>query len=683
VWGRRLDVSAGGLPAALSAAGAEVLAGPVRVRGRVNGAEVTLAPAEAKTGEVAPERAEWTGVLQAPSLRAAVRGTLEYDGLAGFTVALTPNGAAAADVESLVVEFPLRAEVARQLIVNGGGHNFRAAWDVRLLPAGTGSVWNSRTSKPDLQKGVAVGHFCPVIWIGDDARGLCFFGENDRGWTPDPERAAQEFVREGDTVVYRMNVITRPLRLETPREFAFFLHPTPTKPFPRGWRAWNRHEPGKPLANYEVIDAFAGRALTAPADKPSADLSFALEPESWEAAAGHATWLREKFGKENPVLMYIDYSWPKLGPTMDDYRHSLWAGTGRMAWGREVEDYFVYTMNEYLKRGLLDGLYIDDVSLGSTRALYSTAYRLDNGEVQPGFSSLGFRRFLQRMWVLAEQQGKRPIAVPHMTWCFEVPALSFADAAVNGEDRDILFPAAWRYPQVWGRDELRIMGSPEKWGFVTFWKSGLNAEKAPAGSDVPYWNYRQYRAMHATLFPNELVAMWANYGHATLAPALAAFGMDDPDLQFLAPWALDGKATVETAATNSVLLCAYVKKGRGLMMVSNLGTNDCEVTVTVDPKALWGAAATLTFKDADYALMPPPSKAADTGEINAAEKTLGKDLLDDAGAQVSEQDLVNELDDKSPADREKERLALRPRGNSVTLVVRKLDFRLLDLRPGN
>jgi hypothetical protein len=49
-----------------------------------------------------------------------------------------------------------------------------------------------------------------------------------------------------------------------------------------------------------------------------------------------------------------------------------------------------------------------------------------------------------------------------MTWCFEIPALSFAEATVNGGDRDIFFPAERRYMDVWRRDELRIMGSAEK-----------------------------------------------------------------------------------------------------------------------------------------------------------------------------------------------------------------------------
>ena len=105
-------------------------------------------------------------------------------------------------------------------------------------------------------------------------------------------------------------------------------------------------------------------------------------------------------------------------------------------------------MNEYFKRGLLDGVYIDDTSLEWTWQLHSKAYLMDNGKMQPGYSTMGFRRFLQRMWVLADQAGKPPRIVPHMTWCFEIPALSFSDAAVNGEDRDIVYPAQHTYMDV-------------------------------------------------------------------------------------------------------------------------------------------------------------------------------------------------------------------------------------------
>ena len=189
-----------------------------------------------------------------------------------------------------------------------------------------------------MAKGALVGHFCPVIWIGDDDRGLCFFGENDRGWTPDNDAAAQELHREGDVVIYRMNVITRPVKVATAREFAFYVHPTPTKPLEPAWRSHNRHGRDVPVGSYEVIDNFLAESLAAAPKGAATGVSFTIEPASWEEAGRHAENMRKRFGAQNPVLKYIDGSWPSFGPSMADFVSGLWGGSGRLAWTREVED---------------------------------------------------------------------------------------------------------------------------------------------------------------------------------------------------------------------------------------------------------------------------------------------------------------------------------------------------------
>jgi CheY-like chemotaxis protein len=86
-----------------------------------------------------------------------------------------------------------------------------------------------------------------------------------------------------------------------------------------------------------------------------------------------------------------------------------------------------------------------------------------------------------------------------------------ATVAVNGEDRDIVFPAEHVYMDAWSRDELRIMGQSEKWGFVTLWKSGLDAKLAPKSVDTTPWKYRQNRAMDAHTLQHGLVPTWADY----------------------------------------------------------------------------------------------------------------------------------------------------------------------------
>ena len=121
------------------------------------------------------------------------------------------------------------------------------------------------------------------------------------------------------------------------------------------------------------------------------------------------------------------------------------------------------------------------------------------------------------------------------------------------------------------------------------------------------------------------------------------------------------------------------------MMVSNYAKEDREVTVTVDPQKLFGQAAALTFKDADLALVAPVSKSASIKEIkDAEEKMKSADLMDvlDSKKQGGF-DVVLDLDNpegKDPAVLEAERLAIHPDGNRVRLVIRKMDFRLIEVR---
>ena len=125
-------------------------------------------------------------------MAADIEGELEYDGLIRLRLTLRQAGAAVA-LQRLDLDVPLSAAHATQVLANGGGSNFRASWDARLVPAGDGCVWNSREAIK--HKAVTIGHFLPVILRGDDWRGLSFFGENDRGWTPDPETAARVNVK--------------------------------------------------------------------------------------------------------------------------------------------------------------------------------------------------------------------------------------------------------------------------------------------------------------------------------------------------------------------------------------------------------------------------------------------------------------------------------------------------------
>jgi len=672
VWGRTVELSSSGLPDQIDSADQPILAEPIQVSYSTGGKAGTLEPKEQlKWKDVSGQLAKWEGALSGNGLSAQVTGSAEYDGLMRFDVTLKPQDQETIQLEKLTVDVPIQETFASQLIVNGGGFNFRRSWDVRMLAPNKGEVWNSRTSKPKMLKGVAVGHFCPIVWIGDDHRGLCFYSENDQGWTPRNDADSQTIHRVDGSIIYRMHVVTEPVQItQVGRTFHFMIHPTPTRPLPQDWRTFNLGRPGQSLAFYDLVDTFSGMALTDPADQPGGAEDFALEPHSWEDAAIIAERIREKFGRENPVLLYIDASWPKLGPTMNPMRHTLWHGSGRITWSREVEDYYVWIVNEYLKRGLIDGLYIDDVSMTRTRALYGTAYDLPDGTRQYGFNTMGFRRFLQRLNVLFYQRQMPARIVAHMTWCFEIPALTFVESALNGEDRVIPPNADATFIDRWRQDEIRIMSGP-KFGFVPLWIPEIKTDTVSARL-LKAWVHRQSRAMHALCLPHDL---WYLFGYPTtntIEPALIDFGFRDSTVRHIGPH----ESAARVTPSDQVLVSFHVIQQRAMMMVSNLSKEDRQVSVTIDPEVVFGRSAkTFTWRDIDPSLHPPASKVATKAQIS-------KELSGDVALSTGEQDITGDFQLEDPKEMSSQRYRLKSSGTTVQMHVRGHDYRLIQVTTG-
>lgn len=686
VWGREVTIGPGGLPEAIKTLGRTLTAAPATLSATVGGKAVSFTPGAVRITEAEKDRVAWESTLTGGSVAARVSAWMEYDGLVYYTVRLVAPEPV--EVEALDVSFPLAGREVSQLIGNTGGGNFRASWDIRMLAKEEGSIWSSLKCRPKIQRGVKFGNFFPQIWVGGDDIGLSFSGDNDRGWTPDDKTPAQEVVRRGETVEFQMHVIRKPVTVEKERVFSFILLPTPAKPEPQGWRGWNRMARGTPNASYDVIDDFNGFPLKADPDNPQA-LNFAIEPASWEAAAKQHKSLTDKFGAENPVFIYIDYSWPRPGESFADWNHDLWAGTGRIAWLPEFEDYMVWAMNEYLERGLIDGIYIDDTSMGRTYSLQSTAYPIDWDlpdlpKRRVGFNTMGARRFCQRMWKLFRAKGKEPHILPHMTYCFELPLFSFCNAIVNGEARMIGLASKRDTMDNWSRATLRIMGNAPKWGVATFWKPTVEvSEGVPKALEA--WHYRQCRTLQANVMQADMWYLWTYPTARVILPSLLEFDMRDPAMRFLPYWKNDGVTTVAGPASQDLVVGLFVKreKGHALLMLSNFAREDQEATLALDVQKLFGTDGTVRWRDADCSLQPPKELTASAADIAAAETKMraGGAGLGGDDEDLGEEDLESLLEEQVPAaEQEQQRLAIQADGNTVRLVVRKRDYRLLDIR---
>ena len=675
--GRRLELGPGGLPAKIETLGRQILARPITIRAAGPGGDATLAGDNLKLGATADDRVEWKAALAGAGIKADIDAALEFDGLLYCTVTLKPATGTEATLDELDIDVPMVTAEATQLLANGGGNDFRASWIATMVPAGEGSVWRSSDQPyPAFCRADGVTNFMPHIWLGADDVGLYFGAENDKGWTVDGPNPAQEILREKDAVVFRMNVIREATKIPAAgRTFHFILLPTPAKPAPDDWR--------KQMAaggvNFGSCDTFGGFDLkTDPADPRNGD-GFLLEARSWPHAEAMAPQCRAKWGR---CILYADAAFPGLGPAFRDWNHYLWAGTGRFAWTPECEDYAVWAINEFLKRGVIDGVYWDDVSVGYTYSLDSTAYEYagsPNGR-RVGFTSLAMRRVNMRLWRLFEAAGREPCIWAHMTVCYEVPLFSFCRYLSNGEFVTGVEPFGKRDAMdFWRPETLRILGSSEKWGTGMHFLTTL-PRALPPGPAVVQWAYPQYRTEDALYATSGIQALSGG-----LTQKLVAEKVYDQPLRCFPWWEADKVVKVAKPENANVLSAVYATNGKAIVFVSNFDREgEREVTIELDPAALFPGrkVSGIQWRDLDPGLEPPKVAVASAAEI-AKETAAAKDAGIDSKEQPLDDEAIGDfLEGTTPEGRAKGRLELKVEGSKARVTIRPRDYRVLEAKPG-
>lgn len=674
---RRIELGSTGLPDKIETCGRQILARPIAMRAAGPGGDAALAGEGMKLGATADDRVEWKAALAGAGVKADVDGWLEFDGLLYCTVTLKPAAGAEATLEELDIDVPMVAAEATQLLANGGGKDFRNSWIATMLPAGDGSVWRSSDQPyPSFVRADGVTNFMPHIWLGVDDVGLYFGAENDKGWTVDGPNPAQEILREKDAVVFRMNVIRETTKIPAAgRTFHFILLPTPAKPVPDDWR--------KQMAaggvNFASCDTFGGFDMkTDPTDPIQGDC-FRLEPRSWEHAEAMAPQCRGKWGR---CILYADAAFPGLGPAFRDWNHDLWAGTGRVAWTPECEDYAVWAVNEFLKRGVIDGVYWDDVSVGYTYSLDSTAYEYaasKNGR-RVGFTALALRRVNLRLWRLFEAAGREPCIWAHMTVCYEVPLFSFCRYLSNGEFVTGIEPYGKRDAMdFWKPETLRLLGPAEKWGAGVNFLSAL-PRSLPPGPAVVQWAYPQYRAEDA---------LFATSGIQTLSEGLTrklvTEKVYDKPLRVFPWWQADTVAKVTKPEKANVLSAVYAAEERAIVFVSNFDRDgEREVTIELDPATLFPGrrVSGIQWRDLDPGLDPPKVAVANAAEI-AKETAAAKDAgLDAKERPLDDEEIGDFLEGTTPEGRAKGRWELKVEGSKARITIRPRDYRVLEAKLG-
>ncbi len=675
-WGRNIALGDNGLPQQIKTLGREILARPVAMSWRVAGKDARAKPSGLSFTEKAEDRVAWQASLTGGGLRATVNAWMEFDGLIYTDVELRPEEDEL-EIQELKIEVPIRKDAATQFIANGGGGNFRASVIYREIPADKPWAWNSAEQPyPGFQRALRGGNYLPQIWIGNDQVGLNFCGENDSGWTVDEKLPAQEILPGDSTVIYRMNIIARPVKIGAEgRRFHFILLPTPAKPEPVGWRG----DCNIGGVTFGSVATFGGFNMKADPRDPLPNDSFRVEPRSWEHATEMSRQCRGKWGQ---TFLYTDASWPRPGPGFKDWDHDLWAGAGRIAWTPEFEDYFVWAVNEYLRRDLIDGVYIDDVSVGRTLSLASTAYEFPgnkNGRRQ-GFTVMAQRRALQRLWRLFQAKGMKPQIWLHMTYCYELPMFSFARYLLNGEIFSGIKPWGKRdVMDCWSPTALRILGGSAKWGAGMEFKSILDSLDT-----VPLPRLAEAKYPHSRAQTAAFVTSDSGLGQGlaqSLVLKLKPTGFFSPDIKVTPWWKVSRLLDIRSPEGSRLTAAVYALPDRAFVFISNHDRKANEVSLSIKPGTLFPGQARIVWRDLDPGLKPPTSTIASQEDIANATKPLETEATLDQEDEVTEETLLNDLEGTTQEDRELAGLALKTKGNAAQVVIRPRDYRILEAKP--
>ncbi len=534
-----------GLPLQIVAKNGPVLANPARVVVTVGGKEIVVpAPGQVKFTSRQEWRVEFEGRSEAAGLVFSVKGWMEQDGLVNLDLTFAPakTGTPVA-VEDLRVEWPIEDSLGSWMSCIGGVGGNYAPRTIGKVPDGKGQVWDTLSGIGKAGSKMLVGNWENNFWVGNDQRGLCWFGDSDQGWVPNDNTPAHSLFREKGVVVLRNHLINLPkgsaaFVLESPRTVNLQYNATPFRNFAKGWRLtqvsaangfsapnWKANE--KEKKEYFSILSMPSRDTNEwpyYLAKYKATADGIAQKEGWYSIRPR---LHTFLNNQIALRGYMDKT---LEPGLYDYFRADWA-PGEETLNASYRDYMIYLMSRHVREGGLAHYYFD---ISFTRSIANLiagmGYRLPDGRVQPGSMDGTLREWYKRTWALMAENGLYPGGVSgHATHSIPLKALPWTDAILDSE-----------YPMkdpitVYPMDAMIAMSCPHTFGvninhlgfMHPLWASLHDASTGGGGSlfnsepfrhfgiaagDVEFLPYWRNQKVVKPADPGVLVSLWKRPG---------------------------------------------------------------------------------------------------------------------------------------------------------------------------
>ncbi len=733
---RDIHVGASGLPERIVSKGGELLVNPVSIEAVVNGTPARLIP-ERPTPSFGPAndvRVDWQGSVSGNGIVLKTQAYMEFDGMMWFTLTLSATGsgfrvqeeevkaqvpgAASGSLtpeprtlnpvlNSLSIRIPFTPRDAELLHCWSGVQEqppekkFPTTIFIDATPAGQGVVFRSNDTNMLARLVQQRGSFAPYLCLMGMERGMAFFGENDRGWTPSMATPALAVERNGASVDLVLNLISEPVTLGEPRVIEFGLHPLPLRKLQPDWRRWPGW--GVPMDCGLKGDTSIWNSLL------PKDADWSKVAERWKSDPGcqrtrqllEASWadFRKSFGRDPTPYeksvpgVYTVLPYPGWVPEHTREFHELW-WTGNVKGAvpdRAFVEFSAWCWQNWVDTGVVEGFYIDGDGMGTEIAdRGNLAYTLPDGHVQPGYGWRHIREHHKRMRQILWDRKIVPHICNHMTQSPYAPIESFVDVMLDGEWGYQSPPEQRDFLDVWPPARMRI-SHVGKWQVLPKW---LGWHGGPSWPQYPAWVYRHDRAHVANLGAHDID--WLFWGTYAGVEAASEVRLREPDTEFVGYWTEGAVARHEygenvlvsawkaPARDGKAPLCTVliVNRGNKRLDPATLRFDTARMGLGSDPEAV-------TVEDIDPGLLDPAQYKDDPTTLTAAAMPVlpsSAELMDVGEAKTHGADI--ELEEKdaydlgTPAGRLKHPdYRFQWSKGELTCAVRRHDYRFFKFSP--
>jgi len=593
-WGRQYDFKDALILSQVTSGGHQLLAEPVRLVLTEKGKETVAFKGTSGWLEKRASSAKLRCEGKVSGFDVSVDTLIEYDGFTWSKITFDPG--APKEVEKLLLEVRVKPEEGTMMY----DASYRCTDSGFIKPGG----WSAK-------------NFTQFQWIGNDFRGIQWYGESPHNWRVAPGGTYVEIKKEEGATVLRLYLIDHKVTIEKPFTITFGLQATPVKPrtLKRGWRYGLSG--GNPTMQFWCSNWSLG--FNYPVPIPPDDYTF------WEFWP-RFNWVvyRHMRGKGNVITNYVtrgttsaynpEYKYwgeewrvsPQSRPDPDyvpaDSQKDWWKGITGVCARSSWTDFWVWRMFKTIKEVNLNGIYYDNAPMACANTHHGCGYIDENGELRPYVPLLEWRRYVQRIWAAAKNYNRDFIIVNHMSGANHMPYMAFCDVMYGGEE--FASGLQQQHSQT-GRydmydfmklDRVRVGYVGHNWGpeYVNLLEFGAAFGKTdPAwwgrfkeGQDRSYY-YRIQEHMQGIALIHDFQAL----GNADIAPVFFVQKMQnelgwDEKVTFIPYWDNADYVRIDAGAAEAVVCSIFDRGSRKLLAVMNNSDTPATVRISLNLKKL-------------------------------------------------------------------------------------------------